>query len=155
MTCIPASTQVSISIYTLELEKKSSVAVTFTLFVNARLTFSPLKYPYSALRRPLLYSRYPNVEKIYINVSVPFILKKRPIAICSVSSLTNYLDILLNDRNCNIQSNNQPSTIKVALMKNHQEQTNNHPPRLAFYRYRLGWFTTFLAFWYVVGQYEG
>ena len=119
MTCIPASTQVSISIYTLELEKKSSVAVTFTLFVNARLTFSPLKYPYSALRRPLLYSRYPNVEKIYINVSVPFILKKRPIAIWSISSLTNYLDILLNDRNCNIQSNNWPSTIEFALMKTH------------------------------------
>ena len=54
MTCFPASTHVSISIYTLELEKKSSVAVTFTLFVNAQLTFSPVKYPYCVLRRLLL-----------------------------------------------------------------------------------------------------
>ena len=106
MTCFPASTHVSISLYALELEKKSSVAVTFMLFVNARLTFSPVKYPYCVLRRLLLSIQYPNVEEIYINVSVPFILKKLPIAFLSVSSLTNYLDILLNDRNCNIQSNN-------------------------------------------------
>ena len=75
MTCFPASTHVSIWIYTLELEQKSYVAVTFTLFVNARLTFSPIKYPYCALRRLLLSIQYPNVEEIYINVSVPFILK--------------------------------------------------------------------------------
>ena len=67
MTCFPVSPHVSISIYTLELEKKSSVAVTFTLFANARLTFSPVKYPYCALRRLLLYIQYPNVEEIYIN----------------------------------------------------------------------------------------
>ena len=84
MTCFPASTQVSFSIYTLELEKNSSVAVTFTLFVNAQLTFSPVKYPYCALRRLLLSIQYPNVEEMYINVSVPFILKKLPIAFSSV-----------------------------------------------------------------------
>ena len=84
MTCFPASTQVSFSIYTLELEKKSSVAVTFTLFVNAQLTFSPVKYPYCALCRLLLSIQYPNVEEMYINVSVPFILKKLPIAFSSV-----------------------------------------------------------------------
>ena len=70
----------SISEYTLELEKKSSVAVTFTLFVNARLTFSPVKYPYCALRRLVLTIQYPDVKKIYINMSVPGILKKLPIA---------------------------------------------------------------------------
>ena len=80
MTCFPVSTHVSISIYTLELEKKSSVAVTFTLFVNAQLTFSPVKYPYCVLRRLLLSIQYPNVEEIYINVLVLFILKKLPIA---------------------------------------------------------------------------
>ena len=53
-------------------------------------------------------------------------MKKLPIAFWSVLSLTNYLDILLNDRNCNIQSNNQPSTIELALMKIHQDQTNDH-----------------------------
>ena len=109
MTCFPVSTHVSISIYTLELEKKSSVAVTFTLFVNAQLTFSPVKYPYCVLRRLLLSIQYPNVEEIYINVLVPFILKKLPIAFWSVLSLNNILDILLNDRNHNIQSNNQQS----------------------------------------------
>ena len=106
-------------IYTLELKKKSSVAVTFTLFVNAQLTFSPVKYPYRALRRLLLSIRNPNFEEIYINVLVPFILKKLPIAFLSVSSLTNYVDILLNDRNGNIQSNNRPSTIEFAMMKTH------------------------------------
>ena len=80
MTCFPVSTHVSISIYTLELEKKSSVAVTFTLFLNARLKFSPEQYPYCALRRPLLSIQYPNFKEIYIDVSVPFILKKLPIA---------------------------------------------------------------------------
>ena len=80
MTCFPISTNVSISICMLELEKKSSVAVTFTLFVNAQLTFSPLKYPYCVLRRLLLSIQYPNVEEIYINVLVLFILKKLPIA---------------------------------------------------------------------------
>mgnify|MGYP001804767034 CR=1 FL=1 len=80
MTCVPVSKQVSISIYTLELEKKSSVAVTFTLFVNALLTFSPVKYPYCALRRLLLSIQDPNVEEIYINVSVPLFLKKLHIA---------------------------------------------------------------------------
>ena len=81
MTCFSVSTHVSILIFTLELEKKSSVAVTFTLFVNAQLTFSPVKYPYRALLRRLLLSiQYPNVEEIYINVSAPFILKKLPIA---------------------------------------------------------------------------
>ena len=70
----------SISIYIMELEKKSSVAVTFTLFLNAQLTFSPVKYLYCALRRLLLSIQYPNVEKIYINVLVPFIPKKLPIA---------------------------------------------------------------------------
>ena len=80
------SKQVSISIYTLELEKKSSVAVTFTLFVNAQLTFSPVKYPYCALRRLLLSIQYPNVEEIYINVLVLFILKKLPILISPVSN---------------------------------------------------------------------
>ena len=80
MTCFPISTHVSISIYTLELEKKSSVAVTFTLFVNAQLTFSPLKYPYCVLRSLLLSIQDPNVEEIYINVLVLFILKKLPIA---------------------------------------------------------------------------
>lgn len=63
MTCFPVSTHVSISIYTLELEKKSSVAVTFTLFVNAQLTFSPVKYPYCALCRLLLSIQYPNIEE--------------------------------------------------------------------------------------------
>ena len=128
MTCFLASTHVSILIYTLELEKKSSVGVTFTLFVNARLPFSLVKHPYCALRRLLLSIQYPNVEKIYINMSVPFILKKLPIHFWSVSSLTNYIGILLNDRNCNIQSNNQPSTIKLVLMKNHQDQTNKQSP---------------------------
>ena len=56
-----------------------------------------------------------------------------------VLSLTNYLNISLYDRNCNIQSNNQPSTIKLALMKNHQDQTNKRSLRLAFYRYRQAW----------------
>ena len=63
MTCFPVSTHVSISIYTLELEKKSSVAVTFMLFVNARPTFSPVKYPYCALFRLLLSILYPNIEE--------------------------------------------------------------------------------------------
>ena len=62
--CVGA--HVSISIYTPELEKNSSVAamnfpkrgsslvaVTFTLFANSQLTFSPVKYPYSVLRRLL------------------------------------------------------------------------------------------------------
>ena len=81
MTCFPAvSTHVSFSIYTLELEKNSSVAITFTLFVNARLTFSPVKYLYCAPCRLLLSIQYPNVEDIYTNVLVPFILKKPPIA---------------------------------------------------------------------------
>ena len=92
--------------------------------MNVRLTFSPVKYPYYALRRLHLSIQYPNVEEIYINLSVLFILKEPPIAFLSVSSLTNYLDILLNDRDCNIQSNSQPSTIKLVLMKNHQDQTN-------------------------------
>ena len=78
MTCFPLSTHQSMLIYTLELEKKSFVAVTFTLFVNAQLTFSPVKYPYCALRRLLLSIQYPNFEEIYINVSVPFTLKKLP-----------------------------------------------------------------------------
>ena len=135
MTCFPACV---ISIYTLELEKKSPVAVTFTLFVNVRLTFSPVKYPFCALlRRFYPFSIQILKRSIYINVSVPFIPKKLPIAFSSVSSLINYLDILLNDRNCNIQSNNQPATTKLALMKTHQDQTNNTAtPRLAFYRSR-------------------
>ena len=85
MTCVPVSKQVSISIYTLEFEKKSSVAVTFMLFVNAQLTISPVKYPYCVLRRLLSSDQYPNIGEIYINVLVPFIW--------SVSSLTNYLNI--------------------------------------------------------------
>ena len=72
-------------INTLELEKKSSVTVTFTLFVNAQLTFLPVKYPYCVLCRLLSSIQYPNIEEIYINVSVPFIW--------SVLSLTNYLNI--------------------------------------------------------------
>ena len=64
MICYPACTHVSISIYTLELEKISAVAVTFTLFVNVRLTFSPVKFPYCALRRLLLSIQYPNVGEI-------------------------------------------------------------------------------------------
>ena len=125
MTCFPVSTRVSILIYTLELEKKSSVAVTstFMLFLNAQLTFSPVRYPYCVLRCLLLSIQYPNVEEIYINVLVLFILKKLPIAFWSVLSLNNFLNILLNDRNCNIQSNNQLSTIKLVLMKNHQKRT--------------------------------
>ena len=59
MTCFPVSTHVSVSIYPLELEKKSSVTVTFTLFLNAQLTFSPVKYPYCVLHRLLLSIRYP------------------------------------------------------------------------------------------------
>ena len=116
---VTVSTYMSISIYTLELEMMSSVAVTFMLFVDAQLTFSPVKYPYCKLRRPLLSIQYPNVEEMYINVSVPSILKKLPIVTLSFSSLTNYLAILRNDRNCNIQSNNRPSTIELALMKTH------------------------------------
>ena len=125
MTCFPVSTHVSFSIYTLELETKSSVAVTstFTLFLNAQLTFSPVSYPYCVLRCLLLSIQYPNVEEIYINVLVLFILKKLPTAFWSVLSLNNFLNILLNDRNCNIQSNYQLSTIKLVLMKNHQNRT--------------------------------
>ena len=89
MTCFTATTHVSISIYMLELEKKSSLAVTFTLFENAWLNFSPIKYPYCALRRLLLSIQYLNVEVIYINVSVLCILKKLPIAFWSVLFLTN------------------------------------------------------------------
>ena len=63
MTIFPVSTHVSILIYTLVLEKKSSVAVTFTLLVNAQLTFSPVKYPYCALCRLLLSIQYPNIEE--------------------------------------------------------------------------------------------
>ena len=77
MTCFPVSTHVSISIYTLELEKKSSVAVTFTLFVNAQLTFSPVKYPYCALFRLLLSILYPNIEECV----GAFVLKKPPILV--------------------------------------------------------------------------
>ena len=66
--------------YTLELEKNSSVTVTFALFVNAQLTFSPVKYPYCVLCRPLLSIQYPNFEQSYVNVLVLFILKKLPIA---------------------------------------------------------------------------
>ena len=80
MTCFPVSTHVSISMYTLELEKKGSVAVTFTRFVNAQLTFSPVKYRYCVLCRLILFIQYPNVEEIYVNVLVLFILKKLPIA---------------------------------------------------------------------------
>ena len=64
----------------------------------------------------------PKLKKIYFK---KLISKKKSqidratIAFWSVLSLTNYLDILLNDRNCNIQSNNQPSTIKLILMKTH------------------------------------
>ena len=89
MTCFPVSTHVSISIYTLELEKKSSVTVTFTLFLNSQLAFSPVKYLYCLLHRLLLSIQYPNVEEIYINVLVLFILKKLPIAFRPVLSLTN------------------------------------------------------------------
>ena len=64
MTCFPVSTRVSISVYTLELKTKTSVAVTFTLFVNAQQTFSPVKYPYCVLQRLLLSIQYPNVEEI-------------------------------------------------------------------------------------------
>ena len=100
-TCLNNSYVRSIQwIYTLELEEKSSVTVTFALFGNAQLTFSPVKYPYCVLR-PLLSSiQYPNIEEIYVNVLVLFIW--------SVLSLTNYVAILLNDRNFNIQSNNRP-----------------------------------------------
>ena len=80
MTCIPVSTHVSILINTLELEKNSSVAVTFMLFLNAQLTFSSVKYPYCVLRCLRLSIQYPNVDEIYINVLVLFILKKLPIA---------------------------------------------------------------------------
>ena len=80
MTCFPVSTHVSISIYTLELEQKSSVTVTFTLFLNAQLTFSPVKHPYCVLHHLLLSIQYPNVEEIYIIVLVLFTLKKLPIA---------------------------------------------------------------------------
>ena len=80
MNSFPVSTYVLISIYALELEKNSSIVVTFTLLVNAKLKFSPVKYPYCVLRRLLLSIQYPNVEEIYINVLVLFILKKLPIA---------------------------------------------------------------------------
>ena len=82
--------------------------------------------------------QYPNAEEIYINVSVPLIPKKLPIAFWAVLSRTNHLYILLNIRNCNIQSNNQPSTVRLALMKNHNDQTNKQSPRarLAFCRKR-------------------
>ena len=80
--------------------------------------------------------QYPNSEKIYINVLVPCILKKLPIAFWSVLSQNNHLDILLNIRNCNIQSNNQPSTVRLAPMKNYNDQTDKQSPRLAFYRKR-------------------
>ena len=83
----PVSAHVSISIYTLELEKKSSIPVTYTLFLNAQQTFPPVKHPYCVLRGLLLSIQYPNVEEIYINVLVPFILKKLPIAFWSVLSL--------------------------------------------------------------------
>ena len=76
MTYCLISTHVSISIYTLELEKNSFVAVTFTLFVNAQLTFSPVKYPYYVLRRLLLSIQYLNYEEIYLYVLVMFTLKK-------------------------------------------------------------------------------
>ena len=66
-------------------KRTCSVAVTFTLFVNARLTFSPVKYPYCALRC-LLLSISQCRRDLY--VSVPFILKNLPIAFCSVLSLT-------------------------------------------------------------------
>ena len=73
----------------------------------------------------LLSIQYPNVEEIYVNVLVLFILKMLPIAFWSVLSLTT--QILLNDRNGNIQSNNQLSTIKLGLMKNLQDQaTTEH-----------------------------
>ena len=78
MTWFSVSTHVSISICMLKLEKKSFVAVTFTLFVNARLKFSPVKYLYCVRRRLLLSIQYPNFEENYINVSVPFILQKPP-----------------------------------------------------------------------------
>ena len=80
MTCFPVSTHVSVLIYTLELENKSFEAVTFTLLVNAQLTFSLVKYTYCVFRRLLLTIQYPNAEDIYINVLVLFILKKLPIA---------------------------------------------------------------------------
>ena len=109
MTCFPVSTPVSISIYTLELENESSVTVTFTLFLNTELPFSPVKYPDCVLHRLLLSIRYPNVEEIYINVLVPFMLKKLPIAFWSVLSLNNFQNILLNDRK--LQHSIQQSTI--------------------------------------------
>ena len=72
MTCFPVSTHVSLLVYTLELEKKSFVTVTFTLILNAQLTFSPVKYPYCVFHRLLLSMQYPNVDEIYINVLVLF-----------------------------------------------------------------------------------
>ena len=110
----------SISIYTLELEKKSSVTVTFTLFINAQLTFSPVKYPYCVLRCLLLSIQYPNIEEIYVNVSVLSTVYTEK---ALTNSLTNQLNVLLNDWNRNIQYNNRPSTIEFALMKTHQDQT--------------------------------
>ena len=69
--------------------------------------------------------QYPNVEEIHINVLVLFILKKLPIAFWSVLSLNNILDILLNDRNCNIQSNNQQSNSFWWKLISTQTRTTN------------------------------
>ena len=54
------------------------LTVTFALFLNAQLTFSPVKYPYCVPHRLLLSIGIPcwlyDVEEIYINVLVPLIL---------------------------------------------------------------------------------
>ena len=75
--CCPVSTyMVSILIYMLELEKKSSVTVTFTLFLNAQLTFPPVKYPYCVLHCLLLSFSIPcsldDVEEICYNVGTVY-----------------------------------------------------------------------------------
>ena len=54
-TCCPDSRHVSMSIYILVL---IVLTVTFTLFFNAQMTFSPMKYPYCVLLRLLLSIRY-------------------------------------------------------------------------------------------------
>ena len=97
MTCFPVSTHVSITIYMLELEKKSPVTVAFTLFFKRSANIFIRKISILCAHRLLLSIQYPNVEEIYINVLVLFVLKKLPIAFWSVLSLNNLLDILLID----------------------------------------------------------
>ena len=86
--------------YTWKLETESSVTVTFTLFLNAQLTFtsSPIKYPYCVLHCLLLshtiLCRFDDVVEIYYNVGAVFTEKEAHH--CLLISMSHWKNQFLN-----------------------------------------------------------